>query len=378
MIAMFRRENPGIQHHLVAELAHTSIPTATMGAAFLGVVLAASTGIDSTIINISGALGVVATLSKLSLMVIQRRAYKSETLPSAQALRWETAHFIATLTMASSVSGVATTLFLRHDPHWHLLATALLFGYCAGIVSRLGMLPRIAVPALCVAAIPVVAACASWRDPPHLITALIFTVFLMGSFETVRHVQATAVRHIATRLDMATLARNDALTGLSNRLGLREGWRSLCTFGSNLAVYYLDLDGFKSVNDRFGHAHGDLLLKQVAKRMAANAPDSIIARLGGDEFAIIRTIRDARSAMELAEVLVRSIREEFVIEGTSVRVGASLGYVFSKGDACDLDELLNLADKASYEAKRAGGGIAGTEQGTDKATQPSIKLYLAA
>ncbi len=359
MTFSFRRESQEVRSYLVAELANTAVPTSIMGATLVGVVLAASVDQGSVLLGAAGASGGAATLCKLVLMAAQRRGGEPATLPPAHAGRWEAAHMVATLCVASSVSAVASTLLLHPAIQWHLLAAALLFGYCSGVVSRVGIRPRMAVAALLVAALPAIVACASWSDLPHRITALMFGVFLLGSFESVRHVHATAIRHIAMQLDMATLARRDPLTGLVNRLGFREAFRLRAPSACGLAVHCLDLDGFKTVNDRFGHGFGDALLVQVARRLVAEAgPGTSVARLGGDEFAILQSLHGDEDAVRLAEAVVASLRTTFVVEGVAVTIGASLGYVVGASDASDLDDLLRSADLASYRVKQEGGGLA--------------------
>lgn len=191
-------------------------------------------------------------------------------------------HFVATLFMAGSVSGTATLLFCYVGVEWHVLATGLLFSYCSGVVGRLSIFPILAISALVVAALPVIITSAIWSDAPHRFTSIIFGIFLLGSFETVRHVYRRSVQHIATKLDMATLARNDPLTKLLNRLGFRQAFRSLAsTNDRHAAMCCIDLDGFKSVNDSYGHAAGDQVLVEAARRVLAEAPRAAVARLGG-------------------------------------------------------------------------------------------------
>ena len=130
--------------------------------------------------------------------------------------------------------------------------------------------------------------------------------------------------------------------------------------GRGFAVLYVDLDGFKPVNDRFGHAVGDQLLIWVAQQLTQAARgDDVVARLGGDEFALLqRSVSDPDSAYRLAERLVQAIGQPTEIESHFIQIGASVGIVMAPADAVDAEELLRKADSAMYLAKASGRGCA--------------------
>jgi diguanylate cyclase (GGDEF)-like protein/PAS domain S-box-containing protein len=156
------------------------------------------------------------------------------------------------------------------------------------------------------------------------------------------------------------LAHYDALTQLPNRVLLadRLGVAMLQTRrnGRLLAVCYLDLDGFKPINDQYGHQFGDRLLIQVAQRLAQSlrGGDSV-ARIGGDEFVLL--LGDLESTTECDLVLsrlLRSIAEPTVLDGVAVYISASVGVALFPDDDADVDTLLRHADQALYAAKEAG------------------------
>lgn len=124
----------------------------------------------------------------------------------------------------------------------------------------------------------------------------------------------------------------------------------------SLAVLYLDLDHFKQVNDRLGHAAGDALLADVAQRMrAAVREGDTVARLGGDEFAIIQPNADRPdSTMALARRLLARIAAPYAIDGAEAVVGVSIGIAWYPEDGLSADDLLRHADAALYAAKRGG------------------------
>ena len=156
------------------------------------------------------------------------------------------------------------------------------------------------------------------------------------------------------------LAHFDALTGLPNRVllarKLQDAMASARAQGSLLGVAYLDLDGFKPVNDRFGHGAGDRLLVAVAGRLTrALRPEDCVARLGGDEFVIL--LPHLASGCDCEARLTRvmdSVAAPYPLDAERVVVTASIGYTLFPSDDADADTLLRHADQAMYAAKQAG------------------------
>jgi diguanylate cyclase (GGDEF)-like protein/PAS domain S-box-containing protein len=161
---------------------------------------------------------------------------------------------------------------------------------------------------------------------------------------------------------IAHMAHHDALTDLPNRLLLRERLEQELTYvrrGGQLAVLYLDLDHFKSVNDTLGHSTGDALLKAAADRLRGCLRDTdFIARLGGDEFAIIQTsLEQPADAAILAQRLRdQMIRAPFELNSHQFVVDMSVGIALAPHDSTDVDQLLRSADMALYGAKSEGRG----------------------
>jgi diguanylate cyclase (GGDEF)-like protein len=155
------------------------------------------------------------------------------------------------------------------------------------------------------------------------------------------------------------LAHYDALTDLPNRALFREQlMRELerTTRGERLAVLYIDIDEFKSVNDSLGHPAGDELLKAVACRLRSCVREvDFVARLGGDEFAIVQTgIEQPDDVVELVKRIYQAIREPYECLGHQVATDASIGIALAPTDGTDLDQLLKSADLAMYGAKADG------------------------
>jgi diguanylate cyclase (GGDEF)-like protein len=171
------------------------------------------------------------------------------------------------------------------------------------------------------------------------------------------------VRRERSEAQISYLAHHDALTGLGNRALFREKLQraldELRISEQSLAILFIDLDGFKSVNDTHGHSVGDVLLRTLARRMLDSLGNSVhIARLGGDEFAILQTFRrQPEAALSLGDQLLEMISMPCQIDAQTVTVGASIGIAVCKSEdaAKDVESLLRNADLAMYRAKADGG-----------------------
>src|SRR3984885_15434631 len=158
------------------------------------------------------------------------------------------------------------------------------------------------------------------------------------------------------------LAYHDSLTGLGNRLlfkeQLEEALKDVSVTPHPLAVLFLDLDGFKAVNDTLGHSVGDLLLKSVAAKLRDILPRTDrIARLGGDEFAILQmSSAQPISSTQIAERIIEIVSQPHDIDGHDVTVGASIGVAIARPGEISTENLLKSADLAMYSAKSEGRG----------------------
>lgn len=173
------------------------------------------------------------------------------------------------------------------------------------------------------------------------------------------HEDVTEQRGAAARI--AFLARHDPLTGLHNRAVLREELVRLLARnarGEDLALLILDLDQFKPVNDTYGHPTGDLLLREVAKRLTASARGTdLVVRLGGDEFAIVQCgASQPAASTELARRVIAAMLQPFELGDLVVQIGTSVGIAVAPFDGDEPDALLKNADLALYRAKVDGRG----------------------
>lgn len=187
--------------------------------------------------------------------------------------------------------------------------------------------------------------------PIRLLSSALFlsgiTFVLMRLYRLTRELEAR-------RRAAQELASRDALTGLCNRLGFD---RTLAQVTGSPALLYLDLDGFKQVNDSFGHGAGDDLLRIVAERLASLAREGdVVARIGGDEFAILRGAPVSRAELaELAADIGLALSEPVRLGATLLQIGASIGIAMGSEYADDHALLVRAADAALYRAKALPG-----------------------
>ena len=168
---------------------------------------------------------------------------------------------------------------------------------------------------------------------------------------------AELVNALGTIQDMAT---HDSLTGLHNRASMTDALEHAVSrarrSGETLALFFIDLDGFKSVNDTLGHATGDQLLREIAQRLRARVRQSdLVARLGGDEFVVmVETVFDRLGLQLLASKILAAVAEPMLLQGHEVSVTASIGISVFPDDGNDVSTLLANADMAMYRAKALG------------------------
>ena len=182
---------------------------------------------------------------------------------------------------------------------------------------------------------------------------------LLSGLGSLKKLRREIVQRSNAHSDALALARHDALTGLPNRRKFGEDFHTLTSntqMGRMKAVMMLDIDGFKPINDVYGHAFGDLLLKEFANRLArAVGENGFVARLGGDEFAVVsEDLASTDDVAALARELLITIQVPFVLDSRQVQVGSGIGIALFPQHGFSAAELLRRADIALYRAKTSG------------------------
>ncbi|HEU4959560.1 MAG TPA: GGDEF domain-containing protein [Sphingomonas sp.] len=237
-----------------------------------------------------------------------------------------------------------------------MIATTSMMALIAGLATRWAALPRLAIPAITVLAAMFLTAILT-ADAGHFRAgALQFAVVTAGTAALTLQNHRALVAMFRAERRARDLAMTDVLTGLPNRGGLiarLDGRRD----ASSLALLFVDMDGFKAVNDRHGHAAGDRVLVETAARLAATAAPHFTCRLGGDEFVVMISGPEVASASTTARRIADALAEPFEdIAAEPILAGASVGIAFASTTVCDPEQVLAEADRALYLAKRAGGG----------------------
>ncbi|MCC2977342.1 EAL domain-containing protein [Sphingomonas sp. PL-96] len=198
------------------------------------------------------------------------------------------------------------------------------------------------------------------RVAPIMVAALLLIFAIVAVL--LGNIRRSTLRLEASEAQAQHLAFHDPLTGLANRAlfddRLAFHLAQARAAPTSLALLYLDLDGFKQVNDTLGHPAGDELIKAVAARLSASVrADDLVARIGGDEFAILQLGIDSPAAAEiLCMRIIEEVSRPFDIAGTHAYVGVSMGIALGPQDAAERFELARKADIALYQAKAAGRG----------------------
>lgn len=167
---------------------------------------------------------------------------------------------------------------------------------------------------------------------------------------------AESINNLMNRDKAIRDANEDPLTGLANRRYIMQRLDTYIDQKVPLAVMFIDLDGFKPINDEYGHDAGDEALKIVAERMTACTRESdIVSRIGGDEFIILfKGLEDEEVLKERADKVLEMVGTPMWIDSNRIRMGASIGISMFPKDAEDSETIVNCADEAMYAAKQGG------------------------
>jgi diguanylate cyclase (GGDEF)-like protein len=247
-----------------------------------------------------------------------------------------------------------------------MIALVSLLGIISGISSRWASLPRAAITVITLTTLPSAVLLILRGDlvaAAGLMLLMVGVSNVMYTLQNHDHLLSAANAEESQR----RIAHTDGLTGLINRVALDALLAQACAevqsggADTRLAVLYLDLDGFKAVNDKHGHAVGDDLLRQVARILRLTLPESsTIARIGGDEFIVLLPGADEGRARHIADQVIWHLSQQHLLPGGQiVRVGCSIGISVAPSQGTQPEALLAQADLTLYASKHRGRGQTG-------------------
>lgn len=297
---------------------------------------------------------ICCTARLVVLIVAQRRAARHEPTPTdlylLLGLAWAAGVGYGTFISLTSGDWVVASLAC-------LSAAAMVGGIC---FRNFGA-PRMAGLMIVMTLGPCCFAAPFLGEPIMLIVFLQIPFYLYSMTKAGYRLNAMLVTTMRAEREHAFQARHDMLTGLSNRAGLVQALntslsRSTDTEGPSLAFIYLDLDGFKAVNDTHGHMAGDQLLQLVSERLRRLIrTGDLAARIGGDEFIVLSDQVGKAQLKRFGERLVRDISQPYDLDGRStLRIGVSVGIALAPEHGTDMESLMSAADNALYQAKSGG------------------------
>ncbi|WP_293882943.1 GGDEF domain-containing protein [Sphingomonas sp.] len=365
---------------LVTMLIDGRIPIAVMALTIVAVVvLDQIKEWDSWTLALACGILVLLALRALVVTLFVNRS-RAHAFPVGLVQDWEVRYVRVILPYVTLLGLFNFHLAITGGEGVRLLVAVDTFGFCAATVSRGFVRPQLCALMVLIGALPTAVGFLFMAAASEGVAAVAFatvggltTIYAVSSLETVRHLYRAMLAQLATKRELAAFARVDPLTGLANRLAMRETLAREIAHdceSASLALLMIDLDGFKAVNDRLGHPIGDRLLCEIGRRLGRIVREGDLAvRLGGDEFCVIQTgIASSSTAEALANRIIKTLAEPFLCDGDSVQVGSSIGVALDDGSIADIDDLMERADSALYRAKRQGGNTLRFWRSTAKLT----------
>lgn len=312
---------------------------------------------------------VLTQLAIVTSLIAGARIFMALSLPrilGRDSRRLETFYEVGAFSYALFIGLTgAMTVYLDVAQPVQLLMVCNAVGYAVAIAARNAGRPPIAIGQLALALGPVCYVLVQESSPALLALAVtIFALFpamtsiAMNVFRTLRNSIAAAETSARLAERMQLLAHSCVVTGLLNRAGLNhhlvEKLAGLAP-DAKFAMFWMDLDKFKEVNDSLGHQLGDKLLAEVATRLKAAAPEgATVARFGGDEFIVACEVADHSAVEALAQKMMDEITRPMRIDGNRLEIASSMGIAVLPDDGQDIDTLLQGADLALYHSKVNG------------------------
>ncbi len=337
-----------------------------------------------------------AMMAMVAIRGIGFARYRLGGIGTESVSRWRRSALLGTVVSGLLWGGVPLLLWPDNAPSLQAALIVVLAGICAGGALTLAPLLPAAMTFLWLALPPLVLRLSLQPDTVSLYLAVLSGVYLLSMTAVTRRVHALVKAAFTTQHEREVAeaqakrqAMLDTLTGLANRHMLFERLRDECVparrHDRRLAVHFLDLDNFKSVNDSLGHQAGDELLREVARRLRGLVHGSgVIARHGGDEFVIVQTDKASGQPLtsydveHLAESIRQSVAEPYQLLGHELHLRGSVGVAVYPEDGDSAEALLQHADAAMYQAKGDGrDNVCFYRQDMQAAAQRRLELVTA-
>ncbi len=343
-----------IRAALIAQL-HGSLPVFAAGAVNTIAVAAVIAGRKQAAPFIVWLVMEIAIcLARLVVLVLAHRRARAHR-PTPTDL-----HLLLAVAWSASVGFGALASLASGDWVVAMLASLSAAAMVGGICFRNFGAPRLAGTMILLSLGPIIPGAALAGEPLFYIVYLQVPMYLAAMTAAAFRLNRMLITTMRAERENSHRAHHDALTGLLNRAGFVEALTTKLKAsrreGTHFAVLFFDLDNFKPINDTFGHAAGDKVLKGLAERLHRALPlDSVIARMGGDEFVVLSDNSTAAQALDMGHRIIAEVTMSYELaDGICANVGASVGIAMSPDHGSEVEELLAVADTALYEAKSGG------------------------
>ncbi len=353
-------------YRALVETLYTSMSSLVMGA-FVGAMMTGAMAYYSNIkyLYYCFFITVIIGVVRIASFVFYKRKIDTSII---SAKMWERAYEVGAWAY-SFLIGISAflTIILSSDLHTHILAASITAGYTAGIAGRNAGRPNIAYAQVILAALPPAVGFFVLLTPINILLGIGHISGILASIVITNQTYRGVVMAFTEKYQKAELAErylllanSDPLTGLDNRLKLTHHLQNALDGlasgrGRSIAVFWIDLDFFKEINDTLGHAIGDKVLCETARRLQGLVnTNGHVARFGGDEFVLVIDVASIDVASALAESVVKLLTTPFADGQHHFDVSGSVGVSLTSSAQCDHQLLLQQADIALYEAKAAG------------------------
>lgn len=353
----------GTYVELVQSLFGYTVPAMIMTLCFAGTGAFLIARIDDPLMLLFYGLGLITSAIRLFVLFGLRRRVMVPGIGVHVARSIERSFGLAYIGFAVAFGAFAARTYAIAGADLHVPLVALVYGYGAGVAATVALRLWISVTAILIAIVPMILTAVLMPDGAHWGAALLTALFLAGGVMSMVQRYYETAAQISMRRLMETLARQDDLTGLPNRLVLRERFEQLIARADEselIAVHCLDINQLEPVNGMYGHMAGDALLKAVAQRLRRVVRgDNLAIHLNGDDFVVIQPgMADAAEAQGLAHQIVATLDKSYAVAGEDIIITANVGYAVDLQQGADLERLLLGAERALKSGKRGATGVA--------------------